>query len=443
MPLGDVVLRILGRDETADAVRSAEGNLDSLESGWGARWARMAAAAAAAIAATLERMAELGRAQEDRLRALDRSVGAQSDAARALRAQLVELGADPLGGDESLTAIVSTVDAQLGGAEGPHALRTALALAQFAQATGVRDSRTVGQVARSFGLGPADVPVLLDMVAAQSSSRDLGAGALLQTLRNYGPVLSQAGLGPLESLELVADLAWTGVDFSRVSPALNSAIRRAALEGGTPRDVLAADFAAIAAAESDQAGVAAGTPAFGADGTLRLVQAIRAGEVGLHAAALDLGHLAGQETLASHAAPGAAERVAAGRRILEEDPDQLVRAAVALEGSLSGIPLIGPAYSGAIDEGLSRLRRRPAEPQTIIQVYGALLDTGTLHGLVERIPFEGFPEEPLRVELEGFRDAVLGRSDPVVSGDEGRAALEITLCIEKRILDHVAHSRTS
>lgn len=66
-----------------------------------------------------------------------------------------------------------------------------------------------------------------------------------------------------------------------------------------------------------------------------------------------------------------------------------------------------------------------------------------LEDIVERIPFVGFPEEPLRVELERFRDAVLGRSDPVVSGDEGRAALEITLCIEKRILDHVAHSRTS
>ena len=65
-----------------------------------------------------------------------------------------------------------------------------------------------------------------------------------------------------------------------------------------------------------------------------------------------------------------------------------------------------------------------------------------LEDIVERIPLEGFPEEPLRVELEGFRDAALGRSDPVVSGDEGRAALEIALCIEKRILDHVAHSRT-
>ncbi len=66
-----------------------------------------------------------------------------------------------------------------------------------------------------------------------------------------------------------------------------------------------------------------------------------------------------------------------------------------------------------------------------------------LENIAERIPFEGFPEEPLRIELERFRDAALGRADPAVSGEEGRAALEIALCIEKRILDHVADSRTA
>ena len=69
--------------------------------------------------------------------------------------------------------------------------------------------------------------------------------------------------------------------------------------------------------------------------------------------------------------------------------------------------------------------------------------TPGLDDIVERIPFQGLAGEPLQVELEGFRDAALGRREPIVSGGEGRAALEITLCIEKRILDHVAHSRTS
>jgi predicted dehydrogenase len=64
-----------------------------------------------------------------------------------------------------------------------------------------------------------------------------------------------------------------------------------------------------------------------------------------------------------------------------------------------------------------------------------------LEGLVERIPLEGKPVEPLRRELENFRDACLGRGKPAVSGQEGRAALAVTLSIEERIRSHVTHSR--
>ena len=92
-----------------------------------------------------------------------------------------------------------------------------------------------------------------------------------------------------------------------------------------------------------------------------------------------------------------------------------------------------PALPGGVREASVEEGRGAWEPSA----------TPGLEDIVERIPFKGFPDEPLRVELEGFRDAALGRSDPVVSGDEGRAALAITLCIEKRILDHVAHSRTA
>ncbi len=92
-----------------------------------------------------------------------------------------------------------------------------------------------------------------------------------------------------------------------------------------------------------------------------------------------------------------------------------------------------PALLG--DAGQPRVKEKRTEPNS-----GA---AAGLDDIVERIPFQGLSEEPLRIELEGFRDAVFGRSGPVVSGEEGRAALEITLCIEKRILDHVAHSRTA
>lgn len=62
----------------------------------------------------------------------------------------------------------------------------------------------------------------------------------------------------------------------------------------------------------------------------------------------------------------------------------------------------------------------------------------SMAGLVERIPLGGARVEPLRKELESFRDAVAGRAPPAVSGEEGRAALAVTLSIVDHIERHVA-----
>ncbi len=66
---------------------------------------------------------------------------------------------------------------------------------------------------------------------------------------------------------------------------------------------------------------------------------------------------------------------------------------------------------------------------------------GGMASLVDRIPLEGARVEPLRSELEAFRDACLARREPAVSGRDGREALAVTLSIEERIRSHVAHSR--
>ncbi|MDX1567397.1 MAG: Gfo/Idh/MocA family oxidoreductase [Longimicrobiales bacterium] len=71
-------------------------------------------------------------------------------------------------------------------------------------------------------------------------------------------------------------------------------------------------------------------------------------------------------------------------------------------------------------------------PEAISAGEGGLLD------LVERVPLEGDQAEPLARELENFRDAVLGRAEPAVSGEAGRNALLVSLSIEKRIESHVA-----
>lgn len=65
---------------------------------------------------------------------------------------------------------------------------------------------------------------------------------------------------------------------------------------------------------------------------------------------------------------------------------------------------------------------------------------GGLEDIVERIPLSGEGAEPLQKELENFRDAVRGEAEPAVSGGDGREALAVTLSIQERIENHVAHS---
>ncbi len=66
-----------------------------------------------------------------------------------------------------------------------------------------------------------------------------------------------------------------------------------------------------------------------------------------------------------------------------------------------------------------------------------------LSALVERIPLRGDGREPLATQLAAFRDAILGVAPPPVSGEDGLRALRLSLAIEERIRDHVAHTHSA
>ncbi len=66
-----------------------------------------------------------------------------------------------------------------------------------------------------------------------------------------------------------------------------------------------------------------------------------------------------------------------------------------------------------------------------------------LADLVERIPIEGDGVEPLRREMESFRDAIIGVGEVPVTGADGRRALETSLAIEELIKSHVANTRAA
>jgi predicted dehydrogenase len=66
-----------------------------------------------------------------------------------------------------------------------------------------------------------------------------------------------------------------------------------------------------------------------------------------------------------------------------------------------------------------------------------------LGALVERIPIVGDGVEPLRRQLESFRDAIVSETEPAVSGQDGRDALAVALSIEELIQSHVADTRSA
>ena len=79
------------------------------------------------------------------------------------------------------------------------------------------------------------------------------------------------------------------------------------------------------------------------------------------------------------------------------------------------------------------LRLKEGFPFPSKEVGAAAIPDGGLGDLVERIPLVGSDREPLATELENFRDAVLDRRPPLVSGESGRDALAVALSIEESI----------
>lgn len=92
-------------------------------------------------------------------------------------------------------------------------------------------------------------------------------------------------------------------------------------------------------------------------------------------------------------------------------------------------------------DGTGEFLRLKSELSTLQAQAAEGLAPTDLAQIVERVPLRGDGVEPLRRELENFRDAVRGSSPPAVTGADGRAALAVALSIQERIETHVADTR--
>jgi predicted dehydrogenase len=76
-------------------------------------------------------------------------------------------------------------------------------------------------------------------------------------------------------------------------------------------------------------------------------------------------------------------------------------------------------------------RREGVDPAEVFRAGGA--PELSLASIVERVPLEAEPAEPLRLELEAFRDVLTGRPSDAATARDGRAALEVALRIGHEI----------
>ena len=322
MPIRDLMYRIRARDESEEGAAETERTL-------GGTFGRLAAAAAAVGAALAEGVASAALDAEDRLRTLIRSTGQDTALQEQVFISLLERGTTE---DNARTAI-SALTGQ-GQAVG-------VGLGDTAVARLLADYSTIGgspaallETLAQFGVsGAEDVYARGNIIGAAALDVGQQPRDVTQQLRNYGPILGQAGFSDLESLALITDLNQQGIDIRRVGPGINTFLR-----GGGNRAGLEDIQARVIGASSDEEALQIATEAFGAEGAIRLSRALRSGGAGFGAEDLSLAHLTGSLNLASVAE-------ATGREAFESSIAASGQAGgfrrVAAALSASDVPLVG------------------------------------------------------------------------------------------------------
>jgi len=151
---------------------------------------------------------------------------------------------------------------------------------EAARLTGTNASQLAqqfSQVIQVMGTDASDAGKQLDEFFEISQEMGIGLGRLVANVAEYGAVLRTAGLSADESAVLIAKMETAGISFSRVSPALNQALRKFADAGLDVRGSLDLAIQEIANAKDETEAYNKALELFGAEGATRAMRAIRDG----------------------------------------------------------------------------------------------------------------------------------------------------------------------
>ena len=146
-------------------------------------------------------------------------------------------------------------------------MAAATAVERARQAFGEFDVLQLQGSMSAFNRTAGETPGILDAIGTIAGRARVPMGTLIGAVETYGPILKNANFTMEESVSLFAAFESTGISVSRVMPALNAAMRRAALEGVTDlRGHLTTVVETIRDAETDTEALTIATETFGAGG---------------------------------------------------------------------------------------------------------------------------------------------------------------------------------
>lgn len=133
------------------------------------------------------------------------------------------------------------------------------------------------QTIKQLGIETSKTGETLDQFFLISQRQGIQITSLIGTVNEYGSVLQSAGLNALESADLIARMNSAGLNFSRISPGINAALRNFAARGLELGPALEAAIVRIREATTRTEKLKIATEVFGAEGAQRIVQAIERG----------------------------------------------------------------------------------------------------------------------------------------------------------------------
>ena len=169
--------------------------------------------------------------------------------------------------------------------------------------------KTVSDSMGVFGVDVSETGQILDSLAMASQQTGVPMDALSNSMREFGPVMKNLGLGFHEATALFSQLEGAGISITRVMPGINASMRRLAESGVTDlRQALFDGMTDIKNATSETEALNLATDLFGAEGAQRMKVAIQEG-------ALDIADMANQLEAATDVLSGMNEgTMTAGER---------------------------------------------------------------------------------------------------------------------------------